>query len=168
MAKSKKGPDVVGTVSNVADRAAEVAIEVGDRAAQLVEQTLTTTADAAKTVGETVAGQLKPKARGKTTVGGVIHRAAKTAAQQNRKLVRAENKAAKRATKAAAKAARKASRTATKTAKRAGRAAKQASKTVRTATSRATKSPRGTANRAASFTRKTAKRATTTKRSKKR
>ncbi len=166
MAKSKRS-DVIGTVSNAADRAAEIAIEVGDRAAELVEQTLKTTSDAARKVGETVAGQLKPQARGKTTVGGVINRAAKTAAQQNRKLVRAENKAAKRATKTAAKAARKASRTATKTAKRAGRAAKQASKTVRTATSRATKSARSTANRAAGVARKTAKRATT-KRSKKR
>ena len=167
MAKSKKGSDVVGDVSNAADRAAEIAISVGDRAAELVEQTLKTTADAARTVGETVAVQLKPRARGKTTVGGVIHRVAKTAAQQNRKLVRAENKAAKRATKTVAKAARKASRTATKTANRAGRAAKQSSKTVRTATSRATKSARSTANRAVSTAQKTAKRATT-KRSKKR
>ena len=164
---AKSSSDVVGTVSNAADRAAEIAIEVGDRAAELVEQTLTTTSDAARTVGETIAVQLKPQARGKTTVGGVINRAAKTVAQQNRKLVRAENKAAKRATKTAAKAARKASRTATKTAKRASRAANKATKTVRTATSRATKSARSTADRVAKTARKTAKRATT-KRSKKR
>ena len=160
MAKRKTRPDVVGTVSEVADRAAEVAIVVGDRAAELVEQALNTTAHAAKSVGETVSGQLRPRTRGKTTVGGVITRAAKTAAQQNRKLVRVENRAAKRATKATAKAAKKASRTATKTAKR-------ATKSVRTAASRATKSVRSTANRAAGKARKTTKRATT-KRSKKR
>ncbi|HXT64737.1 MAG TPA: hypothetical protein VN696_16975 [Pyrinomonadaceae bacterium] len=160
MAKRKTRPDVVGTVSEVADRAAEVAIVVGDRAAELVEQALNTTAHAAKSVGDTVSGQLTPRTRGKTTVGGVIIRAAKTAAQQNRKLVRVENRAAKRATKATAKAAKKASRTATKTAKR-------ATKSVRTAASRATKSVRSTANRAAGKARKTTKRATT-KRSKKR
>ena len=92
MAKSKKRSDVVGTVSNVADRAAEVAVEVGDRAAELVEQALNTTAQAAKSVGDTVSSQLNPRRRGQTTVGTVIHRAAKTAAQQNRKLVRAENR----------------------------------------------------------------------------
>ena len=167
MAKRKTRPDVVGTVSDVADRAAEVAIVVGDRAAELVEQALNTTAHAAKSVGDTVSGQLTPRTRGKTTVGGVIIRAAKTAAQQNRKLVRVENRAAKRATKATAKAAKKASRTATKTARRASTTAKRATKSVRTAASRATKSVRSTANRAAGKARKTTKRATT-KRSKKR
>jgi hypothetical protein len=147
MAKSNKRSDVVGTVSNVADRAAEVAVEVGDRAAALVEQALITSADAAKTVGDTVSSQLKPRARGKTTVGTVINRAAKTAAQQNRRLTRAENRAIKRATKTTAKAARKASKRATRTARSAGTAAKQATKSVRSATSRATKSVRKTAKR---------------------
>lgn len=164
MAKSNKRSDVVSTVSSVADQAAEVAVSVGNRAAELVEQALITTADAAKSVGDTVAGQLKPRTRGKTTVGAVINRAAKTAAQQNRKLVRAENRVAKRATRTTAKAAKKASRTVTQTARRAGTAAKKASKSVRSATSRAAKSVRGTANRAA---RKTTKRGAT-KRSKKR
>src|ERR1051325_2050339 len=131
MAKRTNRPDVVHTVSNVADRAAEVAVAGGDRAAEFVEQALNTTPDAAKSIGDTMAGQLKPRTRGKTTVGGVLTRAAKTAAQQNRKLVRAENRAAKRATKATAKAAKKASRQATKTARSAGTAAKRATKSVR-------------------------------------
>lgn len=167
MAKRKNRDGVVGTVSGVADRAAEVAISVSDRAAELVEQALITSADAAKTVGETVSNQLKPDVRGRTTVGSVVSTAAKTVAQQNRKLVRAESKVAKRATKTTAKTARKARRLTTKAARRASSAASSATKTIRSGASRAAKSATSTAKRAAKTARTAAKRSTT-KRSKKR
>ena len=143
MANRQDQLDVLGTVSSVADRAADVATTLGDRAAELIEKTLSTTADTAKSVGDTVAHQLDPKPTRKTTVGGVINRAAKTAAKQNRKVARAGSRATKRAAKATKKAATRARKSATKTARQTSSTAKRAAKSVRTGTARAAKTVRG-------------------------
>ena len=150
-------------VARVVERAAELVSEAGDRVAAFTEQALSQTASVAKTAGNTAAEQLRPTKRGATTVGTVVTSVARTAADQNRRLAKAEANMVERAAEKTTEVARQARTTVSNATKRVGGAARQvtrdASKTATKARRTATKTAKSAAKKVERTAQKTARNA---------